>query len=321
MAEKLAPINLIWLQGSGCTGDTVALISARDPSLVDVMTGVLPEVEGINIAFHPTIMVPHGEHAMSALDDAKAGKLDPFVLVLEGAVPDEKIAKRTGGFFCAIGDKDGKIVLLTEVLDALKDKAAAVVAVGSCAAYGGPAAGSPNPTGCMGLYDYYGRSYRSKLGLPVINIPGCPSPGDSTLKALAYMVLVARGAAAVPELDEYNRPLFLFGELVHHICPRAGYLAEGKFSHHYGEPYCMGLLGCKGPIVHCRVPKYGFANGYGGCPNTGSPCIGCTEPGFPDKPFSPFLQKSPISPWVKEGILDNIGKVRATLHRLVKRSI
>ena len=321
MAEKLAPINLIWLQGSGCTGDTVALISAREPSLVDVITGVLPEVEGIKIAFHPTIMAPHGEAALTALDDAREGKLDPFVLVLEGAVPDEKMAKKTGGFFCAIGDKDGKIVLLNDVLDNLKDKAAAVVAIGSCATFGGPSAAAPNPTGCVGLYDYYGRGYRSTLGLPVINVSGCPSPGDSTIKALAYLALVARGAAAPPALDEYNRPLFLYGELAHHICPRHGYIGEGKFTHHFGEPYCMGMMGCKGPISYCRVPKYGFADGYGGCPTVGSPCIGCTEPGFPDRPFSPFLQKSPVTPWIGEGIRDTLGKIRASLARFTRRTI
>jgi hydrogenase small subunit len=321
MADKLPPINVIWLQGQGCTGDTVALISARDPSLADVITGVLPEVEGIKIAYHPTIMAPWGESALEALDAAKAGKLDPFVLVLEGAVPDEKLAMKTGGYFCGIGDQNGKIITLNEILDALKDKAAAAVAIGTCATFGGIVSAKPNPTGAKGLWDYYGRNWKSTLGLPVINVSGCPAPGDSTIKTLATLVLVARGAAAVPALDQYNRPMFLYGELAHHICPRAGYIMEGKFSHHYGEEYCMGLIGCKGPIAYCPVPKYGFANGFGGCPTTGSPCIGCTEPGFPDPPFSPFLQKSPVSPWVKEGILDNIGKVKATLHRFVKRSI
>ncbi|MCL2141139.1 MAG: hydrogenase expression protein HypE [Dehalococcoidia bacterium] len=317
----MQPINVIWLQGQGCTGDTVSLISASNPSLVDVITGVLPEVSGINIAFHPTIMVPWGEKALEPLEDAKAGKLDPFVVVLEGAVPDESIAKKTGGYFCGIGDKHGKIITLNEVLDDLKPKAAAMVAIGTCAAYGGVAAGTPNPTGCRGLGDYLGKSYKSTLGLPVINVPGCPTPGETTLKFLANLVLVARGAAAVPALDEFNRPKYLYGELAHHVCPRAGFLAEGKFSHHYGEPYCMGLLGCKGPIVHCSVPRTGFANGKGGCPSTGSPCIGCTEPAFPDPPMSPFLQKSPIKSWVVEGILDNIGKVKATLHRFHKRSL
>ena len=117
------PINVIWLQGQGCTGDTVALISATNPSLVDVITGVLPEVSGINLAFHPTIMAPWGEDALAPLEAAKAGKLDPFVVVLEGAVPDESIARKTGGYFCAIGDMHGKLVTITEVLNDLKGKA------------------------------------------------------------------------------------------------------------------------------------------------------------------------------------------------------
>lgn len=317
----MQPINVIWLQGQGCTGDTVALISARDPSLVDVLTGVLPEVSGINLAFHPTIMAPWGEKALGPLEDAKAGKLDPFVLVLEGAVPTESQAAKTGGFYCAIGDRNGKLVTISEVLTDLKPKAAAVVAVGTCAAFGGVAAAKPNPTGAMGLMDFYGKDFKSTLGLPVINVSGCPTPGDSTIKALAYLVLVARGAAAVPALDQYNRPLFLYGELAHHICPRAGYLGEGKMSHHFGEQYCMALMGCKGPIAYCRVPREGFADGYGGCPSTGSPCIACTEPAFPEPPTSPFLQKSPVKSWIVEGIQDNIGKVTAVVGRFHRRTI
>jgi len=315
-------INLIWLQGQGCTGDTVALISASEPSLIDTLTGILPEVDDIRLAYHPTIMAPWGETALSVLDDAKEGKLDPFVLILEGAVPDEDRAAREGGYYCAVGDKGGKLITVNELIMSLKDKAAAVVAVGTCAAFGGIAAGKPNPTGTKGLMDFLGRGFRSTLGLPVINVAGCPAPGDNTIKTLAYLALVVRGVlTAPPELDQHNRPKFLYGELAHHICPRAGSLANGQFSFEFGEPYCMGLLGCKGPITYCRVPRDGFADGAGGCPTVGSICIGCTEPEFPDGPFSPILKKSPIWPWVVHAINDTIGHVRAASTRLKRRSI
>ena len=206
----MTPINLIWLQGQGCTGDTVSLISASEPSLVDVLTGILPEVSDIRLAYHPTVMAPWGETALSVLDDAKDGKLDPFVLILEGAVPNEEKAASQGGYYCAVGDKGGKLVTINELLMALKDKAAAVVAVGTCATFGGIAAAKPHPTGAKGLMDFLGRGYRSALGLPVINISGCPAPGDNTIKTLAYLALVARGVlTAPPELDEHNRPIFL----------------------------------------------------------------------------------------------------------------
>ena len=318
----MQPINLIWLQGQGCTGDTVALISASEPSLVDALTGILPEVGGINLAYHPTIMPSWGETALSVLDEAKEGKLDPFVLILEGAIPDEKKAGKNGGYYCAVGDKDGKLVTINELILSLKDKAAAVVAVGTCATYGGISAAKPNPTGSMGLMDFLGKNYKSTLGLPVINVPGCPAPGDNTIKTLATLVLVARGIlTSPPALDAHNRPLFLYGELAHSICPRAGSLASGEFSQNFGEPYCMGLLGCKGPITYCNVPRDGFADGVGGCPTVGSVCIGCTEPGFPDEPFSPFLHKSPAMPWIVDAIKDTIGHVKAGASRLKKGTL
>ena len=318
----MQPINLIWLQGQGCTGDTVALISASEPSLVDALTGVLPEVSEIKLAYHPTVMAPWGETALNVLDDAKEGKLDPFVLIVEGALPDEGKAAASEGYYCAVGDKDGKLVMVNDLLLSLKDKAAAVVAVGSCATFGGISGAKPNPTGARGVMDFLGRDYKSTLGLPVINVSGCPAPGDNTIKTLVYLALVARGViTAPPALDEHNRPLFLYGELAHHICPRAGSLANGQFSHDFGEEYCMGLLGCKGPITYCSVPRDGFADGAGGCPTVGSICIGCTEPGFPDAPFSPFLKKSPIWPWVVHAINDTIGHVRAAMTRLSRRKI
>lgn len=318
----MQPINLVWLQGQGCTGDTVALISAREPSLVDALTGILPELSDINLAYHPTVMAPWGETALSVLDDAKEGKLDPFVLILEGAIPDEEKAAREGGYYCAVGDKEGKLVTINELLMSLKDKAAAAVAVGSCAAFGGISGGKPNPTGAKGLLDFYGKDYKSTLGLPVINVSGCPAPGDNTIKTLAYLALVARGViTAPPELDEHNRPKFLYGELAHHLCPRAGALLNGASSHNFGEPDCMGLLGCKGIITHCRVPRDGFADGVGGCTTVGSICIGCTEPGFPDEPFSPFLKKAPVWPWTVEAIKDTIGHATAALTRLIPRRI
>ena len=318
----MQPINLIWLQGQGCTGDTVALISASEPSLVDALTGILPEVGDIKLAYHPTIMAPWGETALSVLDDAREGKLDPFVLIFEGAIPDEESAAKDGGYYCAVGDKAGKLVTANEILTSLKDRAAATVAVGTCATFGGIAAAKPNPTGAMSLSDFFGKDYKSTLGLPVINVSGCPATGDNTIKTLVYLTLVARGVlTAPPQLDEHNRPVFLFGDLAHHICPRAGSLANGQFSHNFGESYCMGLLGCKGPITYCRVPRDGFADGVGGCPTIGSICIGCTEPGFPDAPFSPFLKKSPIWPWVVHAVNDTIGHVKAALTRLIPRRI
>jgi hydrogenase small subunit len=111
---------------------------------------------------------------------------------------------------------------------------------------------------------------------------------------LAYAVLAVRGFLPLPDLDSEHRPTFLFGLTAHDNCPRAGLCSDGKLSKNFGDPNCMGSLGCKGPISHCDVPKRGFVEGVGGCPSMGSVCIACTEPAFPDAPTSPFMKKASI---------------------------
>jgi len=95
-------------------------------------------------------------------------------------------------------------------------------------------------------------------------------------------------------LDDAGRPTWLFGATVHEGCDRGGYYEQGDFATEYGQPTCIVKLGCWGPVVKCNVPKRGWINGVGGCPNVGGICIGCTMPGFPDK-FMPFMDAPPGS--------------------------
>ena len=81
---------------------------------------------------------------------------------------------------------------------------------------------------------------------------------------------------------------------MHEGCDRAGYYEQGDFAVEYGSPKCLVKLGCWGPVVKCNVPKRGWINGVGGCPNVGGICIACTMPGFPDK-FMPFMDEPPGS--------------------------
>jgi len=314
--SEVAHIHVIWLQGQGCTGCTVSLTNATHPSLVDLLTGFIPQAAGITLDFHQTIMLPWGEQATQVLDAAEEGKLDPFVMVLEGAIPDESRAKKTGGFWCLSGEREGEPVTLSERIDRLSKRAAAAVAVGTCACYGGIPHGRPNPTGARGLLDYLGKGWKSPLGIPVVCVPGCPAQGEHVAEVLAQAVLAVRGYLPLPELDEEHRPVHIFGHTAHENCPRAGLFADGKNSHAFGEPYCMGLLGCKGPISHCDVPRRGFIEGVGGCPTVGSPCIGCTEPDFPDHPYSPFLEKAPAMFFVVEKIHSIGGSLDAVWSRI-----
>ena len=144
----------------------------------------------------------------------------------------------------------------------------------------------------MGVPDYLGWDWKSKAGIPIVCVPGCPIQPDNLSETLTYLLYMATGQAPMIPLDEALRPTWLFGQTVHEGCDRAGYYEQGDFATEYGSPKCIVKLGCWGPVVKCNVPKRGWMNGIGGCPNVGGICIGCTMPGFPDK-FMPFMDEPP----------------------------
>src|SRR5262249_4557035 len=125
-----------------------------------------------------------------------------------------------------------------------------------------------------------------------VNIPGCSPVGDNFTETVAATLLFLQGLGPLPEFDELGRPAWLFGETVHRSCVRAGYYEEGVFAREYGDKECLVELGCWGPVVNCNITSRGAINHIGGCMNVGSPCIGCTMPGFPDK-FAPFYKAAP----------------------------
>ncbi len=301
------PVHVIWIQGQSCSGDSVALLNAVDPSIVDVLIGQVQGVPPVELDYHPTLMpqwgVDHiseeagslarGWDANKIIDDVIDGKYDPYVLVVEGAIPNETTAQKTGGYWCSIGESRGKTYLMEPYLRLLAARAAAVVAIGTCASFGGIPHGKPNPTSTRGVYDVLGHGWKSSLGVPVVNVPGCPAGGDWQVKAIAHLLLTVKGLLPVPELNKYNMPVFLYGQTTHELCPRGVYFGLGKFSEKYGQPLCMFSLGCKGPISNCPINRTGFVEGVGRCTEYGSVCIGCTMPDFPDEPYAPFLKELP----------------------------
>ena len=165
----------------------------------------------------------------------------------------------------------------------------------------------------MGVPDYLGWDWKSKAGIPIVCVPGCPIQPDNLSETLTYLLYMATGQAPMIPLDDALRPTWLFGSTVHEGCDRAGYYEQADFATEYGSPKCIVKLGCWGPVVKCNVPKRGWMNGVGGCPNVGGICIGCTMPGFPDK-FMPFMDEPP------GGKLSTtaVGLYGATIRRLRK---
>jgi len=285
-------VHILWMtEGLGCDGDSVSITAATQPSLEDVVLGAIPGLPKVHL-HNPVLAYENGAEFMGFFEKAERGQLEPFVLVVEGSIPNEEINGE--GYWAALGTNPatGQPITLNEWIDRLAPKAFAVVAIGTCATYGGIHAMQGNPTGAMGLPDYLGWSWKSKAGLPIVCVPGCPVQPDNFMETLLYLLYQTAGLAPMIPLDDQLRPTWLFGKTVHEGCDRAGYYEQGDFAKEYGSPKCIVKLGCWGPVVNCNVPKRGWMAGIGGCPNVGGICIGCTMPGFPDK-FMPFMDEPP----------------------------
>ena len=292
--RQRGPISVLWItSGLGCDGDSFAMTAATNPSLEDLLRGCLPGMPPV-ILYNPVFAYETGEEFLHAFREAAADNLNPFILVLEGSVPNEEI--NGDGHWAAMGvDSDGGQPIPTCTwIDRLAPKASAVLALGTCAAYGGIPAMRNNPTGAMGLRDYLGWNWVSRLGIPIVNLPGCPVQPDSITETLLCLVLHVADMGPAIDLDEQGRPRRIFGRTVHEGCDRAGLAEQGQFADTYGDGRCLVKLGCQGPVVKCNVPIRGWVNGIGGCPNVGGICMACTMPGFPDK-YMPFMEAEALA--------------------------
>jgi len=176
--------TLLWIGCGGCSGETQALLGVEGQAsdLVDMI-----DVDGLRILWHPSLAE---QDLGSAYRDVMAGREELTVLCVEGS-----IALAEDGMFDIAGD-EGKF----RVVRSLCERADYVVAMGACAAYGGWQAQPPNPSGAVGLQytlDAVGgllpAQWRSRAGLPVITLAGCPVPADTQVAALRWAFSGAPG--------------------------------------------------------------------------------------------------------------------------------
>lgn len=258
---------VIWFQAATCSGNTLSFTNTVNPYLTQVLTQV------INLQYHPNLSGDYGERLLKRLEGISRRK--DYILIVEGAIPT-----KDNGIYGTLGEVNGRPKTMLEWVRELSANAEAVVAVGVCATSGGPFAAHPNPTGCRGVHEVIDR--------PVINCPGCPCHPDWAIGTLAHLLLWREP----PELDKFNRPKLFYGRLIHDFCPRRQYFDNGIFARYPGDPGCMYLIGCKGPVTYadCPVRKW---NEYVNWPvEANTPCIGCANPGFPDA-TEPFFEHLP----------------------------
>ncbi|MGB2728196.1 MAG: hydrogenase small subunit [Halobacteriota archaeon] len=264
LVEAQEDYTIAWLQGQGCTGCTMSLI--QYPDIFGALQGL-----GVGVPFHPTIMPEAGENAEDVLDN-----LYPDFLVVEGAVPVKEVFSMDTHYCEVFGTP------FEDLLVEVADRSTHVVAAGTCAAFGGISAGSPNPTGARPVSEVL-------PGKTVINIPGCPAHPDWMVLAIVDLVL-----GKTVELDELNRPTAFFGELLHDNCTRKKAYDTKKFATTFpSTDECLLELGCKGAVAYSDCPVRRWNNDTNYCIDAGAPCIGCVYEGFPDK-VSPLYEEHEI---------------------------
>lgn len=258
---------VVWLQGGSCSGCSVSLLNSVAPDIGKVLTDI------ISLKFHQTLMAAAGEPAMAVLDEVRARYAGQYYLVVEGAVP-----VAAGRHTATLGEHNGQPVPFADRVRQMAAKAKAVMAVGTCAAYGGIPAAGVNPTTSKAVSAVV-------RGTPLVNVPGCPIHPDWVLGTLLHLIRYG-----MPELDKLQRPLMFFGKSIHDICERRPDFDQGRFAKKLCEPGCLYKLGCKGPMAFGDCAERKFNNGANWCVGANSPCLSCTGPEFPDA-SAPFFVK------------------------------
>lgn len=196
-------VRLVWLTGPSCDGCTIGAIGDTTAGgLEALLAGEVPGLPRLELV-HPALSFDSGDRFVEHLRRAAAGELDPFALIVEASIPNEKLAGE--GFYSALGEDDGRPIPIATWVDRLAPRAAVVIAFGDCGVWGGPHSLEPNPVGATGAGVHLGDDYRSTLGLPVINLPGCCAP-PVLISTLATVITHALGNGPPLELDDTNRP-------------------------------------------------------------------------------------------------------------------
>ncbi len=265
---------VLWLQAAGCTGCSISLMNAEYPDIKNLILDELVPGKALSLKFHATLMGRTGRAALEVLDAAPAEHEGRYVLVVEGAIPT------AGKGYGMIGDQP-----MAERAGSLARNATAVLALGSCAAYGGVPAGAPNPTGCKGVADFLAGE---GVEVPVVNVPGCPPHPRWFVDSVAHLLL---GKVNRPGMvDDVGRVAPVYPGLIHENCPRRADFDVGRFAQSFGDEGCLYELGCKGPYADALCWDHRWNGGVNWCIQAGHPCVACCEPEFLDQ-VSPLYRK------------------------------
>jgi hydrogenase small subunit len=255
MANPNGP-NVLWLQGSSCTGCTMSFLNYIAPTAPKTAADVL--ISAINLAYHPNLSAAAGDTVVNEI--ARVYAAGNYILAIEGGIPTA-----FNGAACLAYTVNGKDIPFKDVVQDLASRAAKILCVGTCSSFGGIPAAPPNPTGVV--------SVKTLTGKPTIHIAGCPPHPDWIVWTVVQLLQNKTIA-----LDSYQRPKTIYGTRVHERCP----LKETEEVNTFGVPNrCLKEIGCHGPETSSNCPTIKWNNGVNWCIGAGAPCLGCTNASFP----------------------------------------
>jgi hydrogenase small subunit len=258
--ETKPRLPVIWLEFQDCAGCTEAITRSNSPTLVNLVLNTL------TIEYHETLSAAAGYQVEQAKQDAMKKYAGQYILVVEGSIPfgDNQV-------YCTIGGRTA-VDLLNEAVTG----AAAIIATGNCASFGGIPKANPNPTGAKGVWEIVHTK-------PVINIPGCPAIPEVTTGTIAQYAIFG----TLPELDGLLRPKTYYVNTIHDRCLRRPFYEAGKFADSFNDDgalqgWCLYKLGCKGPTTYNACASLRWDEGLSFPVQSGHPCLGCSQPNFWD---------------------------------------
>ncbi|MEG6585760.1 hydrogenase small subunit [Dendrosporobacter sp. 1207_IL3150] len=271
VSNKKNKLPVIWLETSDSGDNNIAFMNTTYPYLHQVFTDM------IDLLYSNTFMAAQGGDALEILFNSIKLHHGKFTLVVEGAIPT-----KDDGLYNVIAQTKSHRITALEAVKLLGAAAEYVVAIGTCASFGGISSAAPNTTGSVGVSKVLDRD--------VINVSGCPVNPDWFVGTLAHLLMYGK-----PELDDLGRPKMFYEYTVHQHCQRRSYFDKKEFAEHLGDIECMFSLGCAGPRTSADCPYRQWINHVSWPVKVNTPCIGCTNQDFPDGStpfFSPLPEKT-----------------------------
>lgn len=255
--------NCIWLETSECFGTFISMLNGEDPSIIYFLQNM------VNLTYYSSMMTAQGEEAYEQILKTINSE-EELIFIISGAIPlKEK---------CAIVAKyKGEEISALKAVKMIAPNAKYIVAVGTCACYGGPTAARPNVSQAVDVSE----ALQDKT---VIRVPGCPANPIWVLGTIGYIISFGR-----PVLDSQQRPVAFYGSTIHDHCPRRQYFDNEIFATKFGDKECMFKLGCRGPITKTKCPLNRWNQSDNWPIGDNTTCIGCANKGFPDE-MEPFVR-------------------------------